>query len=628
MGFSKKAAGDTLPVTAPSPAATAPVPQIEVTPKPAPGKQGPAGTGIRTNYSRVNTGTVPAPDAGADQQKSLLPKYGSTMNGQAARPTLQDMLKAAMDGTMSRVRISEEARRFQGNLGEKTAEAAPPQHQEKVSSAYVGQLANALDYLSQEFNKEASTAPPAHITENIQAPGKGPGALEVTQAVASKSLPDHKGQGTQVVPMHPGSEKVHAPEHGQTAAETNMDSPPGGNAKAPMTNYGKQASAEDLFAANLERLGLGKEAAGSWSAPGQGGSSGFMSMRSGPTKSQKLVSEIGQIQGPAGHAREILKQHAPVKPSAPVSAAQLESAGAKMRSGTLRGAAETAASKLKGLGEKAKGLFSGVGSGVGKLVHASVDDVYLANLERLGIKLAEDAINPAQISAGPAIPPDTSAAGQPGGSPAGGAPMGPSGLVGSNQAAIAYTRGQSYANRKEDLKKYFTEPALSAAHDNTLQVAFDNTSAAGPKVASAMSKTAAALPPPTVIAAGERGLGELLLGRGMTRMAPAVEHARVVQEAAKGIENLAPHEQAMVEAAKNQLAQHTKEQAKTWGARAALGTGMVGAGAAGGYALGHGGAAPQEGMPQAMPGAGDIKTAAARALLENLVAEVQAARSA
>jgi hypothetical protein len=118
------------------------------------------------------------------------------------------------------------------------------------------------------------------------------------------------------------------------------------------------------------------------------------------------------------------------------------------------------------------------------------EDLLAANLARMGIKVAEDAINPAHISAGPAVPPDTSASGQPGGEPAGGAPQGPTGLIGSNQAAINYTRGQAYENRKTDMKKWLTEPMDSAAHDNTLQVAFDHTREAGPKVAS--TKTAAA----------------------------------------------------------------------------------------------------------------------------------------
>jgi hypothetical protein len=115
---------------------------------------------------------------------------------------------------------------------------------------------------------------------------------------------------------------------------------------------------------------------------------------------------------------------------------------------------------------------------------------------RAHIKVAEDAINPAQISAGKAVPPDTSASGQPGGEPVGGAPQGPTSLVGSNEAAQNYTKGQSHGPRRTELGKYFNEPALSMAHDSTLRDVLENTGKAGTKFASAESggpvKTAAA----------------------------------------------------------------------------------------------------------------------------------------
>ena len=105
------------------------------------------------------------------------------------------------------------------------------------------------------------------------------------------------------------------------------------------------------------------------------------------------------------------------------------------------------------------------------------------------VKQAEDAINPAKISAGAAVPPQTSAAGEAGGAPAGGPPKGPTKLVDSADAAIKYTKGQAYANRKDDLKQYFAEPALKAEHDKVLQVAFEHTGKAGPKIASAQAPT-------------------------------------------------------------------------------------------------------------------------------------------
>lgn len=108
-------------------------------------------------------------------------------------------------------------------------------------------------------------------------------------------------------------------------------------------------------------------------------------------------------------------------------------------------------------------------------------------------KVAEDAINPAKISAGAAVPPDTSASEEPGGQPVAGAPQGPSSLVGSNESARNYKKGTAYAPRKAELKKYFNEPALTSSTDSTLQKAFAHTGEAGVKISSAgQVKTAAA----------------------------------------------------------------------------------------------------------------------------------------
>lgn len=108
-------------------------------------------------------------------------------------------------------------------------------------------------------------------------------------------------------------------------------------------------------------------------------------------------------------------------------------------------------------------------------------------------KQAEDAINPAHISAGAAVPPETSASGEPGGAPAGGKPQGATGLVATNESAINYTKGQAKADPKRDVNKILTEPALSSAHDNVLQKAFSHTGAAGVKMASLRSTAARVL---------------------------------------------------------------------------------------------------------------------------------------
>lgn len=110
-------------------------------------------------------------------------------------------------------------------------------------------------------------------------------------------------------------------------------------------------------------------------------------------------------------------------------------------------------------------------------------------------KTAEDAINPAKISAGAAVPPEASASGQSGGAPVGGPPQGPTSLIQSNESAEHFKKNQAYAPRKAELGKYFNEPALSSSTDSTLQAAFAHTGEAGTKLSSVSAKesTAAAI---------------------------------------------------------------------------------------------------------------------------------------
>ena len=89
-------------------------------------------------------------------------------------------------------------------------------------------------------------------------------------------------------------------------------------------------------------------------------------------------------------------------------------------------------------------------------------------------------------------------------------------MVGSNDAARHYTKGQAYANRKEDLGQYFKEPALSAAHDSVLEAAFGHTGQAGPKIASA--EGADQPPPPAEVSVKTAAASALL-----TKLAAQVE---------------------------------------------------------------------------------------------------------
>jgi hypothetical protein len=109
------------------------------------------------------------------------------------------------------------------------------------------------------------------------------------------------------------------------------------------------------------------------------------------------------------------------------------------------------------------------------------------NLASLGLyKQAEDAINPAKISAGkePKEPELASASEE-------GVPAEPSdvnkqkALISSNAAAINYTKRQAKADPKDDVGDVVSEPAQSAATDRVLSEALSNTNEAGAKIAAA-----------------------------------------------------------------------------------------------------------------------------------------------
>jgi hypothetical protein len=412
--------------------AASPLPQVEVTPTQPTGKRGPIGIGPRTNYSRVNTGAPPVPDAGSQAQKSMaprgaemLPKLGSGEDSMTlsavARPTLQDMVTSAMTGAASRASIVKEAAHQQALAGAGLEGEVPAV--ESIETDYVMKLASAVDYVAEQVKQGASLAGAYNLKEGKVEPGKGPGALKVMQATATGTPPGpgQQGAGHHQPPKNPGVEKARPAEHSPTKMESNLAHPVGGK----MLEKNNSAKTEVVRREKFEKMAASFTSA----------------LKAMPKEASEKV-----IVTPEKTAAETCPDCK--KPMAEC----------------------TCKSEKK----------------------ASPDNLvdYMLSLT----KKAEDAINPAQISAGAAVPPATSAAGESGGAPAGGSPQGPSGLVSSNQGAIDYKKSQAYANRKADLGKYLTEPAMSGATDKTLAEAFAHTSEAGTKFASASPamKTAAA----------------------------------------------------------------------------------------------------------------------------------------
>lgn len=446
-----------------SPAAPTPALQIPTTPAPGLRGQGSKNGGMapRQTFAPVNVTTPPAPSAGAAEQKSISPP-SPRMQAPAAPPPmasppmvkmnsakgnegymgtsmgtrplrLQDMLKTAMAESSQKISVSNEAARQQV---EETKTASVSTAEEIVDHGYALKLASAIEMVATQLDKTAADlGGPYNLTENKQEVGKGPGALQVMEAKASTKFPDHQGQGHNVVPMRTGTEKVHSQEHSATANETNMNSPAGFHSTQTTAMSG-----------------------------GKGKTAGVKVAEEKCSKCDKEMSKCAC--GGKTAAAKIKAAYAAVKTAAP----------------------ETEKKETEGMEAAKKGLEKAEKAHESEPENKKEGSALVARLlatkTASKTKTAEDAINPAKIEAGKAVPPETSEAGQPGGAPVGGAGEGPKGLVGSNESAQHYKKNQAYAPRKAELGQYFNEPALTMSTDKTLAEAFEHTSQAGTKFAS------------------------------------------------------------------------------------------------------------------------------------------------
>jgi hypothetical protein len=262
------ALGSALPDPVKDMGAVAPVPSPVVENKTAPGRWGPIGMSPRTTYSRVNTGSPPVPDAGASAQKSSPPRGSEflpakmahighgheeaevSMKTIAERPSLQQLVKAAMAGTISKSDISAEALRQSGVI----ETDSPKEKISHIPTEKLAQLADAVGYIAKMADQG-----------NIQMPGEGPGALQVMQAESSEKNID-AGESGQALAKHipPTNPPVQTEQVQMGKADTGLKTnesmshaeqpiDPWSNEKATMQNdYTKQSSA--LYKRNWERL--------------------------------------------------------------------------------------------------------------------------------------------------------------------------------------------------------------------------------------------------------------------------------------------------------------------------------------------------------------------------------------
>jgi len=299
------------------------------------------------------------------------------------RPTLQDMMKAAMEATVERVDINTEAsRQFAAQRGEDTEKVAsvdvPPDH---YSSDHIEKMASALDYIAGEI-KVADDG-------NVQQPGQGPGALDVLEATSSEENIDAGESGRAITQNLPKEDPPTQKEEVQVGnANTGMD-----------TNDG--------------------------------------------------------VTHPEQPLKPIKNENASIAPANPLSTPTTQT----------KTSSALAASNMDRLRKIA---------GVGPTVNVS-----------LIRKLAEDALSPAGIEAGKQDMPDYSASEQ-------SVPAQPAdvkrqarSMLGSNEAAINYTKAEAKADPTSDVNQVLAQPAHTKKNDPVLHKVLDNTGAAGVKISSA-----------------------------------------------------------------------------------------------------------------------------------------------
>lgn len=503
-------------------------------------------------------------DAGATSQKawpppvtSILPKTAQAQDGYQAMNTsprflLQDLVKQAQASAMDRARIAKEAARQMkmaaGECDDPECAAKNKDKKDKTASAtddgvstdYAMKLANAVEFVIPHIKEAAETT---------QEPGKGPGALPVTESNVSGTPPGPGQQGkatpANTPPTSIGTQKSTAAGPSTQVPNTINEPPGGGGTQQTAMPSSKGKTAEAVYAGNLEVLkkmagtpkgdpsfgglkgrDLAAEAGASLGAGtlgtvgGLGGAAlgGLAGAGLGYLTGRDLDSALGSgaigaaLGGYGGLAAgSIIGSHA----GHDLAAMQHDVAPEEYKrmlegraSGALKG--QLAGAALGGIGSGIVAhrlgggdpLLTGGVAALGGLGGATLGHLlggtfnqerYHPSRDKEGsapqtlvdallatVKQAEDALNPAQISAGKAVEPDASASEE-------AVPPKPAGsdMVSSNQGAIDLTKQQAKAEPKRDMSSYVSEPALSSSHDSTLQQAFSHTGEAGVKMSSA-----------------------------------------------------------------------------------------------------------------------------------------------
>lgn len=376
------------------------------------------------------------------------------------RPLIQDLVKEAIAKDAPRI-AAEGARQL--GLADETTKVASSNEPESVSTDFAMKLASAVEFATPFVVKAANIQISGGGKHDAAAPPEG-----VSASTQSGTMPGPGGQGHGHAqpPKSPGMQT--AGRGPATQMENTHDHHVAGTQTTAMSGgKGKVASI-------LAKLASGEKKAFALTDAGH-------KLDASDYRAQQAMYE--QAHG----GRQQYSQEQPLL--AAMTGVPAEAVLHQLAARHLN----YAAGEHEG-GHNALNPFGGLLTPTPKEKAKKASATTLVDHFLASTKVAEDAINPAQISAGKAVAPETSASGESGGAPVAGMPQGPRSLVHSNESAQNYKKNQAYAGRKTELRQYFNEPALTSQTDTTLQQAFAHTGEAGTKLSSAGAqvKTAAA----------------------------------------------------------------------------------------------------------------------------------------
>jgi len=151
----------------------------------------------------------------------------------AARPTVQDFVKAAVAATHERVQFDLRSSALTKQAQDASA-PAPVSSPDSIPTSLVEKIASACEYVAEELSKEASSS---------VGPGQGPGASAVTVPAGGGPISDDPGSARGMPPMVAGNQST----DGRAATQFKNDekNPPGGSGtqQTALTGPGKVASA-------------------------------------------------------------------------------------------------------------------------------------------------------------------------------------------------------------------------------------------------------------------------------------------------------------------------------------------------------------------------------------------------